>query len=477
MKKFLLLSLGVLATLPAVAQSFTYEYEGNTLNYQVLDAEAKTCQVNNAFEATGNLVIPGTVRYEDSDYSVTTVAGLGNDFTHENPALTSVTISEGITTLGDCCFASCTSLTSISLPETVTTLGESCFSGCTSLTSIAIPEGVTTLGESCFDCCTSLTSISLPEGLISLGYRSVAYCHALTSITLPETVTTLGESCFEGCEALASITIPEGITTLGKHCLGGTALTEVVLPESLKSIGEGCFANCQLTAVKFGKNIERIGSNAFSTLSQFEVNDKLVSLGDKPFGENLRLLKITSDTPPQLASKYMGYTEDEAYNILVIVPKNGDDIYKNDPKWDGFHIVEAAPTKTVYMTGRYSLAEEITTTTQQMPGAVTSLAIVGPLADDDWGLIKRNLLSCYDLDLSGVTNTEIPAEVFRDNKHILSVKLPSGLKTIGNNAFDGCNNLTIDRLPASLETIGDGAFRDCTLFKRRCTARITQDHR
>ncbi|MBP3535550.1 MAG: leucine-rich repeat domain-containing protein, partial [Muribaculaceae bacterium] len=73
-------------------------------------------------------------------------------------------------------------------------------------------------------------------------------------------------------------------------------------------------------------------------------------------------------------------------------------------------------------------------------------------------------VSCYDLDLSGVTNTEIPAEVFADNKHILSLKLPANLKAIGNKAFFGCNNLTINELPASLETIGVSAFEGCTVF-------------
>lgn len=463
MKKFLLMALGVLAALPGIAQTFSYEYEGNTLNYQVLDASAKTCEVtqNYGFKARGNLIIPGTVRYEDSDYSVVSVAECAFS---KNRTLTTVSIPDGVTSIGNDCFAVCAQLTSVSLPDGLVSLGESCFSNCRALKSIALPESVTTLGDGCFSQCSALTSINIPEGVTSLSNSCFDGCAELTSVTLPAGLTSLGEKCFDNCTALPSITLPEKIESLGDKCFAYTHLTEVVLPESLKNIGARCFMECPLTAVKFGKNIERIGSNAFSTLSQFEVNDKLVSLGDKALGDNLRLLKITRNMPPQIASARMGYTEDEAYNILVIVPANGDDVYRNDPKWEGFHIVEAAPTKTVYMTGSYSLAEEITTTTQQMPGAVTSLAIVGPLADDDWSLIKRNLRSCYDLDLSGVTNTEIPAEVFRDNKHILSVKLPAGLKTIGNDAFNGCSNLTIGRLPESVETIGNFAFNGCTVF-------------
>ena len=43
MKKILLSALGVLFALPGLAQNFTYEYEGQTLTYTVLDEEAKTC--------------------------------------------------------------------------------------------------------------------------------------------------------------------------------------------------------------------------------------------------------------------------------------------------------------------------------------------------------------------------------------------------------------------------------------------------
>ncbi len=278
------------------------------------------------------------------------------------------------------------------------------------------------------------------------------------------TVTSLADRCFYYSKDVTSVTLPEGVVTLGEKCFAGCPLVEMVLPESLRVIGDECFNDCPLEAVRFGSDIERIGSRAFSNLSQIEVNENLTYLGDRAFGDNIRLLRISRQTPPEIRSARMGYAEDLAYNILVIVPANGDDVYRNDSKWKGFHIVEASPVKTVHMTGRYPLSEEITTTTQQMPGDVTGLAIVGPLADSDWDIISRNLLSCYSLDLSGVTNTEIPAGVFTDNMHLLSMRLPSRLTTIGEDAFRGCRNLAVEELPSTLETIGDRAFKDCSTF-------------
>ncbi len=44
MKKFLLFMLGVLIALPGIARDFTYEYEGQTLTYSILDLDEKTGQ-------------------------------------------------------------------------------------------------------------------------------------------------------------------------------------------------------------------------------------------------------------------------------------------------------------------------------------------------------------------------------------------------------------------------------------------------
>lgn len=53
------------------------------------------------------------------------------------------------------------SLTSITIPNSVTVIGDQAFSNCESLTSIAIPDSVTVIGEYAFSYCKSLTSINI----------------------------------------------------------------------------------------------------------------------------------------------------------------------------------------------------------------------------------------------------------------------------------------------------------------------------
>ena len=48
--------------------------------------------------------------------------------------LTSVTLPQGLTTIGDWAFDGCTGLTSVTLPDSLTTIGDCAFYGCTGLT-------------------------------------------------------------------------------------------------------------------------------------------------------------------------------------------------------------------------------------------------------------------------------------------------------------------------------------------------------
>ncbi|WP_394901913.1 leucine-rich repeat domain-containing protein, partial [Bacteroides xylanisolvens] len=76
----------------------------------------------------------------------------------------------------------CSSLTSITIPDGVTSIGSYAFSGCSSLTSITITDGVTNIGSYAFSGCSSLTSITIPDGVTSIGSYAFSGCSKLTSI-------------------------------------------------------------------------------------------------------------------------------------------------------------------------------------------------------------------------------------------------------------------------------------------------------
>ena len=51
------------------------------------------------------------------------------------------------------------------------------FKGSTSLTSVTLPEGLTSIGDCAFEGCSSLTSVTFPEGLANIGCDAFYGCH------------------------------------------------------------------------------------------------------------------------------------------------------------------------------------------------------------------------------------------------------------------------------------------------------------
>src|SRR5574344_89531 len=162
---------------------------------------------------SGDIVIPEKVTYNNVDYTVSSMTSSA----FKQTDITTITLPNSITSLGDDCFGSCSNLTSIILPNRIISLGNGCFSSC-GLTSITFPNSITSLGNGCFNCCSNLTSIILPNSITSLGYNCFGLCTNLTSITLPNSITSLGNSCFDSCTNLTSITLPNSITSLGNGC-------------------------------------------------------------------------------------------------------------------------------------------------------------------------------------------------------------------------------------------------------------------
>ena len=86
------------------------------------------------------------------------------------------------------------------------------FESCNALTSITVPEGITTIGTAAFAGCTQADSITLPDSLVTIGDRAFMCSidganRSLTSLTIPENVETIGASAFYGYTELTTVTV------------------------------------------------------------------------------------------------------------------------------------------------------------------------------------------------------------------------------------------------------------------------------
>lgn len=83
----------------------------------------------------------------------------------------------------------------------VTAIGDCCFQNIqgsqVNLKSVTISEGITTIGQGAFANCDNLASVSLPNSLVSIGIQVFLNCPSLTSITIPSSVTSIGDWAFQ----------------------------------------------------------------------------------------------------------------------------------------------------------------------------------------------------------------------------------------------------------------------------------------
>ena len=130
------------------------------------------------------------------------------------------------------------------------------FAYCSGITSVTIEDGVITIGSQAFDFCISLTSIIIPDSVTTIEGTAFGSCLSLTSVTIGEGVTSLGRA-FEGCEALTSLIVEEGNETyrsiegnlyskdgktLIKYAIGKEQ-SSFILPEQVEVIDEYAFSD------------------------------------------------------------------------------------------------------------------------------------------------------------------------------------------------------------------------------------------
>ena len=215
---------------------------------------------------SGNIVIPESISYDGNNYYV--VRATNGAF--QNTDITSITLPNSITSLGNNCFDACTNLISVKLPNNITSLGDNTFSNCRKLSSIKLPDTLTSLGKYCFSHCY-LTSLILPNSITTLEEGCFFGCENIETITLPTNITNLPELCFEYCKKLSKITLHEGITSLGISCFQGcTSLTSIILPKGITSLKTDCFHKCSnlITVTCQWENLDNVkaASDAFSSI-------------------------------------------------------------------------------------------------------------------------------------------------------------------------------------------------------------------
>ncbi len=413
-----------------------YDFEVNGIYYMITstaDNKVGVSRKNYLEESyTGNVVIPETVTYAGTTYTVTSLAA--NAFT-EAPNLTGLTIPATVTNVNQAFFNNmATGLTSITCLAIVPPLNM------THMTTTQYANVTVTVPKNSVEAYQADAGWGRFANIVGMSYDfkrgSFFYeitgtnqaklvrenensYKAMTSVSIPSSVTlagvnyaivAIGDHAFYQCTNLRSVSFPNSITEIGNYafynCSGLTG--NLALNEGLTTLGNYSFAYC--TGI---------------TTAVFPVS--ITSIGDAPFAFCNSLTAFTRQTQPSNAP----------YKVVDGVVFSGKGT--------------ARTTLNIFPGGK--------STIYTIP---TDTKIIGPHA------FRGSIVKTVNMP---ITVTTIHAYAFANCTALTDMNMSNGLKTIDGNAFSNCTAMTSVVLPSTLESLGARAFyNDNNLTTIECEA-------
>ena len=269
--------------------------------------------------------------------------------------------------------------------------------------SVVIKDGVTSIGDCAFGGCISLTSVSIPDGVISIGFAAFESCSLLTGVTIPNSVTGIGDYAFGYCSSLISVTIPGSVTSIGEAAFAGGSTSVNVSRENKNycSVDGGLYDKQKTTIFHPGK----IQNGAF------RVPDGVTRIGDSAFFD---CTSLTS----------------------VIIPKSVTSI------------------------GSLAFLGCIRLTNVTIPDGVTSIGDAAFAGSSTSINVSRENKNYCSVD-GGLYNKQKTTILHPGKIQNGTFRIPDGVTSIGDYAFDGYRSLTNVTIPDSVTNICYGAFLDC----------------
>ena len=402
--------------------------------------------------------------------------------------------------------------TPITLKNETVGIADNAFYGCDGLISIIVPDKVISIGNNAFTGCNSLTSVTLnSNAIISKSYSSDSnlknmFGEQVEDYTLGDEIKSIGDYAFYGCGNLIKLTIPSSMTSIGKDAFLGcnglqkvvvsdiaawshvslkniesnplyyahhvfsdenTEITELVIPANVETIGEYVFAGCNsLSSVIIPSCVTNLTENAFYGCNSFyTVTLKSDAVVSKDYTSSIGFKDVFGKQVKKyvLGESVTGIGDYAFYNCIDLASVNIPN-----------HVTHIG---TAAFYGCSSL------TAISIPNSVIDMssnvfvgcnALTSVTLDND-AIVSKSFNSSYNLKnyfgqqvkeyILGENISSIGDYAFEKCNELTKINIPSNVTNIGNKSFAGCSSIVQINIPSKLTAIGKGAFENCSSLK------------
>ena len=279
---------------------------------------------------------------------------------------------------------------------------------------------------------------------------------AINATLTHEPVVAIGPDAFGNGIKLAGVTIPTSVTSIGDGAFSGCAnLTGVTIPSSVTSIGIAPFQGCsQLGQI----NVDAANPD-FVSAGGVLFNAAQTQLLQYPVGSAHSSYTIPSSVTSVNDFAFAGARNLSGVSLPASITAIGNDAFS------GSSVASVSIPSGVTSIGLDAFLDCTGLTQINVDAANPDFASAGGVLFDKTmtqliAYPAGNTQTSYSIPSGIVT---IGTDAFNDATNLASITLPSGVTTIGSSAFASAS-LTAITLPASVNSIGADALTDCTLL-------------
>lgn len=395
----------------STAQSYAVKY---SINFATLSDAVRSgkCGENATWSyntATGALTVSGSGKMYDSV----------PDWEGGMAYITSVTLSSGITHVGESAFTNAKSLKSVSLPDSLVSIGDFAFMGCINLTDVTGGGSVKSIGNEAFSTCTALENITVSDSIEFVGMSAFYGCSKLTYTE------------YKYCRYLGSTANPYAMLWYVPY----VNLTSAELHPNTKIIYDTAFVNCgELESLSIPDGIVYIGANAFTNSPKLQYTT---------YGNGIYLGNTTNPHLVLVRAKDADIESIETHPNTKIIYKSA---LSDCTALKSVTISESVKLVDDYAFQNCTSLKEIT-----IPDNVTAVGV---------GVFY----GCTALESATLSDSasRIGDYMFAGCAKLESLDMGEGVEGIGYQAFAFCGGLTDIVIPNSVSEIEGEAFFGCT---------------